>query len=204
MPKSLDGRFILLLERAQRIDETGALSSTHVFSVRSRPRGYHRWAGWLVATCPNDSLSPSGAECSGPGWRCLEDAHCVGLPSPILLEVRRRIFLIAVIGAVVGVVAAALVWQFWWPSDQPPSGPRPAKRYGTSLGLSSDLYRLRGECQHPRELISRSRAYLCQFAGGRLLFVVYTPRLVGRLQGTFAADDEFFQGVLRRHPRRSP
>lgn len=116
-----------------------------------------------------------------------------GLPSPILVDVRRKILLIAVVGAVVGIVIAALVWQLWWPSDQPPSGPPPAKRYGTSLGLSSDLYRLRGECQHPRELISRSRAYLCQFAGDRLLFVVYTPGLVRRLQETFAADDEFFK-----------
>lgn len=114
------------------------------------------------------------------------------------LDMRRRILLIAFVAAVLGVVAAALVWQLWWPSDQPPSGPPLAKRYGSPLGLSSDLYRLRGVCQHPQELITHSRFYLCQFGGEDLFLIVWTQRMVEKVAGQVPYDaenrfDEFFK-----------
>jgi hypothetical protein len=117
------------------------------------------------------------------------------LLSPILVDVRRRILLIAIVGAVVGVVVAALVWQLWWPSDQSPSGPPRAKTYGSALELASGLYRARGECQHPQEPPPLAHLYMyrCPVAGGRLYFFVLTQAAVEELKVNFG--EEFFQEI---------
>jgi hypothetical protein len=113
-----------------------------------------------------------------------------GLPTPILLDVRWRIPLIAGVGAVVGVVIAALVW---WPFDHAPSAPPRARTYGSALELASDLYRAQGECQHPREPTSYSYVYRCPVAGGRLYFFLLTQAVVEELKANVG--EEFFQEI---------
>lgn len=123
---------------------------------------------------------------------------------------RRRILLIAIVGAVVAVVLAALVWQLWGAS-----GPPRARTYGSARELASDLYRARGECQHPQpaapdasraflELVAlllgrapappvlHTHTYRCSVAGGRLYFFVYTPEMVKDLKAIFGEEYERF------------
>lgn len=117
-----------------------------------------------------------------------------GLLSPILPNVRRRFLLIAGASAVVGIAVAALIWQLWRPSDKTSSRP-PTKRYGSSLGLSSDLSRLLDECKHPRSFVPHSPLSLCQVAGESLFFIVWAPRIVERAFGQERYDEsvgEFF------------
>jgi hypothetical protein len=105
---------------------------------------------------------------------------------PILLDVRRSIPLIAIVGAVVGGVVAALVWQLW-PSDRPPSGPPRPRTYSSAHELACGFYRARGESQHPQLAppLPHSYVYRCPVAGGRWYFFVYTQALVEDLKATF-------------------
>jgi hypothetical protein len=117
-----------------------------------------------------------------------------GLLPPILVDVRRRVLQIVGASAVVGIAVAALVWQLSRPSDQTPAGP-PTKRYGSSHELSSDLYRLLGECRHS-QVFTQHPPFLCHVAGGSLFFIVWTPRIIERTFGQERYDanvEEFFK-----------
>jgi hypothetical protein len=110
-----------------------------------------------------------------------------GCPRLSSWTVRRRILLIAIVVAVVGVIVAALVWL---PEDQPPAKSA-AKRYGSTVGLLSDLHRSPAGCQHAQELI-RHYFYVCRFGGGDVFFVVYTRTLVEKLgQVPFDPENRF-------------
>jgi hypothetical protein len=58
--------------------------------------------------------------------------------------------------------------------------------------LASDLYRARGECQHPQPP-PLSYVYRCPVAGGRLYFFVLTQALVEELKANLG--EEFFQEI---------
>jgi hypothetical protein len=94
------------------------------------------------------------------------------------------------IGRVVLVVSLILGAGILWWHPWSPSGPPPAKRYGSPQELASDLQRSGAGCERTHNLWGLGLTYSCSVAGGRLYFGVMS-------EGFLDAQEEFF-GVSMR------